>query len=123
LPRAEPSGVVQNGLALEKEVSHLYTVEIGDQHIIMAICPIPSLEEAQYPALQRVCRGLPATYAEWWHNQERNHRDERRAGHKIIAIMIEPAELLRFCRETGCQADTSVLGRLAIEKWREQDRG
>ena len=67
----------------------------------MAIHPVPSIVETDYPAFQRICEGRlqgPA-YADWWWLEQRN----RPLGNEIVPIEITPKELREFCekRENG----------------------
>jgi hypothetical protein len=100
---------------------HIRRCKTSRSEFIVATHYVPSIVPAQYPAFQHVCGGrLPKTHAEF---EERNHRDARGGGHKIIAVAIEPGELQQYCRDTGCQADGTALDNLAFKKGSEKERG
>ena len=72
---------------------------------------VPLVASHDYDALRDLVREAPATHHEWAELHRRRTAEERRAGHVIHEMHVDPHRFAEHARRNGYETSLATLGR------------
>ncbi len=81
---------------------------------------VPLVAWHDYDAFRALLKEAPSVHHEWAERFRKRSMEERRLGHRIHEIHVDPHRFAAYLRREGCDASFATLDRFLVETDRHE---